>query len=387
MRTKTGKQSREGVMSAQTEESGRSSYRRRLILYMTIIVVTGIVTCGLAEIYLRLVFSEGLSFARHYGPLVRQFERDFQFNRFDGPSRGPDVTGPKGENVARVLIQGDSITWGQGVKDERALYPSLLRDRLRSINPAFEVAVLARPGREIDGHLEQLRKWGDEIDPDVIIYQWFVNDVEIDKGGRPPRDPIWQRVGFPGFATNRSYLWFFLDYRLDTWLYRDTYDAYLHRAFGKGTPGWRAFAEQFHAWATEAKRLTPYVLVTLYPYLPPSPDLLEFHTWVRELSEQEGIAVIDLVLPLDRFRDDYTQAFASRFDAHPGVAAHEQIANALYGRLLASWPQVFHPVSTGQRTASGSCPADVDPPGDARPATCMTTADPTPLHGSASGLY
>jgi hypothetical protein len=40
------------------------------------------------------------------------------------------------------------------------------------------MAVLARPGREIDEHVQQLKKWGHELQPDVIIYQWYINDDE-----------------------------------------------------------------------------------------------------------------------------------------------------------------------------------------------------------------
>jgi lysophospholipase L1-like esterase len=91
----------------------------------------------LAELLLRVAYSEGLSFSAKGGPLVARFERDFRFNRYDGPSRGPEVSGPKYEDGFRILIQGDSITWGQGVKDEGLLYPSLLGQRLRDLPPGF----------------------------------------------------------------------------------------------------------------------------------------------------------------------------------------------------------------------------------------------------------
>ncbi len=42
------------------------------------------------ELFLRIVFWEGESFIAHRGPIVQRLERDFKFNRFDGPSRGPE---------------------------------------------------------------------------------------------------------------------------------------------------------------------------------------------------------------------------------------------------------------------------------------------------------
>lgn len=233
--------------------------------YLIVVVITAIVSFGLAEGYLRIAYADGMSFSSHMGPLVRRFERDFHFNRFDGPSRGPEVVGPKPKGSVRILIQGDSITWGEGVQDESLLYSSRLGEDLRSANAQAEVAVLAYPGREIDGHVAQLDKWGGEIAPDIIIYQWFINDLELDKSHRPGSDRGWRKLVFPGFLTNRSYLWYLLDYRISTWLYPVPYVDYMRDHFARDSAGWRLFAEQFHAWATEAKRLTPRVLVALYP--------------------------------------------------------------------------------------------------------------------------
>lgn len=335
--------------SSETSQASRTDPKPALRLtrtYLIIIAVTMIVSFGMAELLLRVIYSEGLSFSAHRGPFVARFERDFLYNRYDGPSRGPAVTGPKDADSVRILIQGDSITWGQGVQDEDLLYPSHLGERLRSSAPGLEVAVLARPGREIDGHQEQLGKWGEEIDPDVIIYQWYINDLELDKSRRPARE-VWQRLVFPGLVTKYSYLWFLLEYRISTLLPGEPYEDYMREHFHRDSEGWRTFAEQFRTWAAEAKRLTPNVLVAFYPYLssPPGVHMLEFNAWVAELCEEEGIAVIDLLEPLDAFRDDYTKTYASPFDGHPNAAAHARIADALYDRLRALWPNVLHPES------------------------------------------
>jgi lysophospholipase L1-like esterase len=344
---RASQQAESSVPCRQSTKAGQRAFLRKTRPYFVIATITMIVSLGFGELYLRVAYPEGLSFSAKSGPLVARFEQDFQFNRYDGPSRGPEVTGPKEEGIVRILIQGDSITWGQGVKDEGLLFPSLLGERLRSIEKGVEVAVLARPGREIDGHLAQLRKWGKEIAPDVIIYQWFVNDLELDKSHRPGRDRGWRRFVFPGLITKRSYLWYFLDYRIGTLLPGAPYEDYMREYFHRDSEGWRVFAEQFHAWAVEAKQLTPNVLVALYPYLLPSPDvpLREFSAWMKELCEEEGIAVIDLLEPLDVFRDDFTKTFASPFDSHPNAAAHARIAVALCGRLRELWPDVLDPRS------------------------------------------
>lgn len=177
-----------GVLSTPLlllEEEKRRSKIRKLGKLALGVGVFATVFFLAGELMLRLVFLEGESFGSHGGPLVKRFERDFRFNRFDGPSRGPEPSGPKHSHGTRILIQGDSITWGQGVRNEQQLFTSRLLARLRETNVSVDMAVLARPGREIDGHLQQLKKWGRKLWPDVIIYQWYINDIELEKEHRP----------------------------------------------------------------------------------------------------------------------------------------------------------------------------------------------------------
>lgn len=333
-------------MGSTPGSSSQTGHRlaRRAAGYLIVVALSAVALFGLGELYLRIAYSDGLSFGNHFGPYVRRFEQDFRFNRFDGPSRGPEVNGPKREAGLRVLIQGDSITWGQGVKQESALFSSLLQDRLCAVRLNSEVAVLAYPGREIDGHLEQLTKWGPEIAPDVILYQWYINDIELDKTDRPTPRRTWQRFVFPGFVNDRSYLWYLLNYRVGTWWPAESYEDYIRQAYAPGTEKWRLFTEQFHLWAAEAERLTPDVMVILYPHMMPNGmELGEFYDRMQVLGQQEGVAVLDLREPLAAFHDNWTQTFASQFDSHPNAVVHERIAEVLFDRIRALWPELITP--------------------------------------------
>ena len=101
----------------RSDRGGAIRKARRLLVATLIAVAVG-------EIGMRLYYWDGTSFGTHWGPLVERFERDFRFNRFDGPSRGPETSGHKAPGAVRILVQGDSITWGQGVKREADLYTS-----------------------------------------------------------------------------------------------------------------------------------------------------------------------------------------------------------------------------------------------------------------------
>ena len=297
------------------------------------------------EIALRVLYWDGISFGAHEGPFVRRFERDFVTNHYDGPSRGPAVSGPKAPGVTRILIQGDSITWGQGVARESDLYSQRLLDRLREQDPRVEIAALAHGGREIDGHLDQIRRAGGEIQPDAIVYQWFINDIELNKQGRPQPFLPWRSLFLHPILAGSSCFWFFLDYALSQLVPTDrSYEDYIRIDHAAGTANWREFERTFAEWAGEARRLTPRVLVALAPRVNPPDQMLfpEVHDRVRALAAAHGLESIELVEAYADLRGRYAELWASPYDAHPSALAHHRIADALAQRLVSRWPELVH---------------------------------------------
>jgi lysophospholipase L1-like esterase len=319
------------------------------------------------ELFLRVVYWEGESFSAHRGPMVQRLERDFKFNRFDGPSRGPEPFGPKHPEGTRILIQGDSITWGQGVRYEEQLFSSRLLTRLREIDRHVDMAVLARPGREIDEHLQQLKKWGHELQPDVIIYQWYINDIELDKKQRPRTGRIWRHPYFLyAMLAKSSYLFFFLDFSLDTVLPSSilSYESHLSSQFKEGSDGWQLFVQYFSDWAMSAKELTPHVVVALYPHMSlqqgvaPSmlPEVVDIQTRVLTLCRANNLLCVDLSTSLTKFEDSGSIK-VSPFDDHPSPEVHGVIAEALYelfrGGTVKLQSSSHREGVEGRRTTSG----------------------------------
>lgn len=302
-----------------------------LSVFMMIFFATG-------ELASRLWFWNGASFSSHFGPIVRRFERHFEFNRYDGQSRGPEIYGHKRPNSVRVLVQGDSITWGQGVQREQELFTTRLLTMLRGDKPDTEMAVLAHPGREIDGHLVQIAKWGQEIDPDIIIYQFFINDIELDKN-QPHARRIWRRAFFHRALERNSYFWFFLDYSLNQWFSSNEqlrYNKYMLDRYSSDTEEWKRSVAVFEAWAREAKRLTPKVLIVLYPHINSQgrPSLLTIYKRFVNLCEEQGFEVLDLWQSFGDLQGNLDRIKASIYDVHPSAEVHQRMAESIYKRLL-----------------------------------------------------
>ena len=287
---------------------------------------------------LRLAFMSGETFGSHVGPIVARFERDFRFNRFDGPSRGPETRGPKAPGAIRILVQGDSITWGQGIRYEDALFTTRTLNKLRLEFPQVEMAVLAQPGREIDEHVDELGKWGSQIDPDVIVYQWFENDVELDHSLRPVGS--WMRwrndLFFQPWLVSHSYLWFLLDFALDkSFPSRPSYPEFMYIHYGAGTEGWTdSFGSlknglQLREGSTLPIAIVPYPIILKDGKRPFSIIDQQF----MQLCEHEGVKVVDLTESLKDLPRVSGELYASRYDLHPGLTAHERISDALSREL------------------------------------------------------
>jgi len=245
-----------------------SSRQRRFIFSLIIGTLALSLPLVAGEIAVRIVYHDG---GRRTlgGPGPNAFEHHFM----DGERRTPADLGPKARGVERILIQGDSITWGVGVRDWQQIYPNRLLNMLQRSGRQFDMAVFARAGKNIDGHAKTIEEELPQLSPDFVIYQWYHNDIEV--GPQVPRWPMaWHK--WPGFSTLASHSW--LAYVLDNqltklcaahgWGGRPSYDQFLLENYGEGSRGWTQFADQFHRWATYADVYSRHVLVFLYPQVP-----------------------------------------------------------------------------------------------------------------------
>jgi hypothetical protein len=227
-------------------------------------VLTGLLLCALAgEVALRVVYrDEGRRTLG--GPGGRTFDHETT----DGVHRGRLDTGPKIPGVPRVMVIGDSITYGLGVHDWRATWPEQLAQSLERRGRPHQFAVLALPGNDMPQHLDTMRGWISRVQPDVVIYQWYVNDIEA-ISHRPNVNQPWHRWPWHHTLQSWSYLYFVLDHRFSQLFSRPNYSylEYLRRDFLPGTLEWTEFEREFHEFAVLAMR-APRRLMILFPQVP-----------------------------------------------------------------------------------------------------------------------
>src|SRR5690242_3016135 len=131
--------------------------------------------------------------------------------------RGPELPGPKAPGVYRIVVLGDSFTWGYGVR-ERQGYPARLEHRLnrrlaaRGDGRRVEVVNLGIPGTGPRDYLWHLEHTGLALAPDLVLVGVFANDVnDVDQLRRfgfrsplfalsaarapdPASRPLWKRA-------------------------------------------------------------------------------------------------------------------------------------------------------------------------------------------------
>ncbi len=94
--------------------------------------------------------------------------------------RDQDYPTTKPSNSKRVLILGDSFTYGSGVADNAAIFPELLEKQLNAefAKQGMTIEILngGMPGSLTEDWVELLLKVKDSFQPDVILIVFFLRD-------------------------------------------------------------------------------------------------------------------------------------------------------------------------------------------------------------------
>ena len=123
-----------------------------------------------------------------YGDVV------YRFNslgyRDDEPGAGP--------GVRRIVLLGDSVSFGLGVRQDR-IYAALLEAALRrQFGPAWEMDNLAVFAYHTGHELETLEEDGLRLRPELVLVQFYMNDFSIPPpaapGAPPPRPGLGDRL-------------------------------------------------------------------------------------------------------------------------------------------------------------------------------------------------
>ena len=287
---------------------------------------------ALLEVALRLV-----------GPPVRYADTSVD-NLFTGYRLPDDWAAPRATpEIVRVLVLGDSFTWGDGVHEEDA-YPHRMQFRLNLEDPERRYRVLnaGRNGLNIVDERELLDSMGLlASEPDLVLLGFTLNDPEPSdrRAAEALRRPA-QRRGPVGRAElelyRRSRLVALVWNRLENTRQRRATNAYVAALFDPDSAHWQACERALASLRDHlGARGIPFVVAALPAFDSPFDEGYPYHREHERLLAalaELGIPALDL-RPLYDGVDTRRLAVTPFTDAHPNELAHRIAADFLAARV------------------------------------------------------
>jgi hypothetical protein len=273
---------------------------------------------------------------------LRWKEAHLRRNRFGFRDGEFSVRKPPG--VYRIVVVGDSFTAAMGIPEEER-YTELVESALAARRPV-EVLQFANPGAELDDHVQTLERAVLAVDPDFVLLQWYVNDFEIGKQGRPRARHLapFGRLHRALFAHSALYAildqqWAWMQVELGLTL---SYQRYLLDRFADPEGGdSRRAADALRAFVDGARRAGVPVALVLFPHLD---DRLGadypfafLHEQVLAVCAELGVACVDLRGAYAAYAGRAALLRVNRFDHHAGPLAHRLAAERLLEVLGPAW--------------------------------------------------
>jgi lysophospholipase L1-like esterase len=247
--------------------------------------------------------------------------------------RSPETTLEKAPGRFRILGIGDSFTFGTGVRLEH-LFLTRLAERLEAQAPGrFEVLNLGVMGFNTSHELHLLRNAGLDLDPDLVVICYVLNDAEF---LRPPSQQRQGSATATAFArsasgSSASLLYDHLRERVRNRRARTAAVTRILADYADGAPGFASVAHSLMEIGSLARESGIPVVLMIFPNLWELNEGYPFapaHAKVAAAAERAGIPVLDLI---DAFRgEDGVSLWVHPSNQHPNEEAHDIAGRALY---------------------------------------------------------
>lgn len=264
--------------------------------------------------------------------------------------RGPSVDPRHHAGTIRIIVLGDSFTYGDGVAASDALPAQLERDlNQRAAAPRYEVLNLGVPGYNTAQEVAYFEEAGLALHPDMIILAFNLSDADLGAFGlHSPGHELVVRV--KEFLKAHVGLYDFVRLRIRTaqaWSFHDDPatavwpEMYPLRlaARGEPSPGWVRCRTALKTLAAECRHAGVPMMLIVWPVLERLEDYpyRREHEFVAAQAAALHIPSMDL-LPLFANGDARALTVSER-NPHPNAVAHRRAAAVLAAFLGASTMQ------------------------------------------------
>ena len=345
------------VSVAARREAQSGSARRAIhgaLVNVTVLVLTVLLCCLAAEVVLRVIFARSLDFSMEmwkYATTLKQPVSDPRLSFAHRPNssaflmgaqvdinshglRDREYSESKPPDVFRVLMLGDSTTFGWGVREEDTAAKFLERKLNANPPPGYSKVEVLNAGVGNYDTVQEVTYYetrGRVFNPDLVILVFFIND--------PEPVPIEKK----GFLIDRSYLIAFATNRLDGILrhagVRPDWKQYYSSLYDDDKPGFQACKGALKSLASSTRSNGSKVLVAMLPELHQiNGDSYPFkaaHQKIKDILAPEHVPVIDLTDGLKDHGPEDT-LWVTALDDHPNAKANNLISDQLQRWIIAN---------------------------------------------------
>ncbi len=313
------------------------------------IFITVIVCVGMLEAVIRIMYSQKLDYqvemSRYAGSLKRD-SANYDIGHEHRPNKkahlmGVDVTinshgfrdkeypVEKPQGVYRVMLLGDSLTFGWGAKQDRIFAVELERKldkyfKTAGKNMKVQVINTGVGNYNTDQEVSFYEYRGRKFKPDMVILNYFINDAEP-----TPRQKSPLIIKYSYFA---MWLWGRIDTFKRKYFSNEDYSSYYNNLYDDSRPGWQKTREAIKRLVEASKRDGFTLALVMLPELHAVGETYGFqdiNDKVRAAAIEAGVEnILDLAM---RFKREAPESlWVSPDDAHPNEKAHAIIAQGIY---------------------------------------------------------
>lgn len=320
--------------------------RRRFLLSL-VVTVSVMIALGAAEavaryFYVAPWYDNLIGNARFNARLERTAQLgDQTFGVHRLRDRSLDWSSGKPPDERRILVLGDSFTYGSGVADEAAVFPSLVEQQInQELRPAdvkhVDVLNGGMPG-SLTGHwLDLWNDVSDQYQPDVLLIVFFLRDGTLTGSGGEYLLRIRDEIVVPNqesFLYRQSYLVRTIRDGLDRKRIGEKYtQGYLQGYFGNEaeTSEWRRAQANLLELQRLAREKSIPVGFVIFPVLIELNETYPFRSicdLLEKFATDHGFPVHNL-LP-DFMGEDASSLWVSASNQHPNARGHQIAADSM----------------------------------------------------------
>jgi lysophospholipase L1-like esterase len=327
-------------------ETGLSE-RPGILLNVILLAVAILLGCIAMEVALRVIFAHSLDFSMEMWKYAVQLKRPVanpQLSFAHAPNRSAFLMGvpvsinseglrdrefslDKPPDVYRIMMLGDSTTFGWGVKQDDTAAKFLERKLNADLPTGYNRVEVMNTGVGNYDTVQEATYYetiGWEYHPDLVVLVFFIND--------PEPVPIEKK----GFLIDRSYLVAFATNRIDGVLRhtgaRPDWKTYYASLYDDDRPGFQACKKALVSLANSTRSHDAKVLVAILPELHQiNGDSYPFkaaHQKIKNVMASENVPVVELIDSLKDHGPEET-LWVTPLDDHPNAKANNFVSDQL----------------------------------------------------------